>query len=180
MSELGLSGAPDAPGARSRLGGPSAADEARSWRAVVKGPGRRDCWLWTGAIAEDGYGRFWVKFPGRAGGTVRPHRFAFCVLFDVDLDAPAVVEHAVCDNPICVRVGGDELDHLIDSTQAANLRRMGERGRGGGAWIGYRWRGTDRASLAARSRRLREAVKDGWDYERIADAHERAYRGPRR
>ena len=38
--------------------------------------------------------------------------------------------------------------------------------------MAYRWRSTDRASLAARSRRLRDAVKDGWDTDRIAAARE--------
>jgi hypothetical protein len=32
----------------------------RFWSYVVKGPSLDDCWIWTGAIAEDGYGRFWT------------------------------------------------------------------------------------------------------------------------
>ncbi|WP_420367101.1 hypothetical protein [Curtobacterium sp. L1-20] len=30
----------------------------RFWSHVVKGPAPADCWIWTGAIGDDGYGRF--------------------------------------------------------------------------------------------------------------------------
>jgi len=33
------------------------AEVARFFSRVVAGPGRQDCWLWTGAIGDDGYGR---------------------------------------------------------------------------------------------------------------------------
>lgn len=32
----------------------------RFWKHVVKGPAVTDCWIWTGAGGDDGYGRFWV------------------------------------------------------------------------------------------------------------------------
>jgi hypothetical protein len=31
--------------------------EARLWAKVVKGPGPADCWIFTGGVADDGYGR---------------------------------------------------------------------------------------------------------------------------
>jgi hypothetical protein len=34
-----------------------ASEAERFWAKVVRGPGERDCWIWTGAIADDGYGR---------------------------------------------------------------------------------------------------------------------------
>jgi len=46
-----------------------AAEVARFTRFVVRRPGRRDCWLWVGAIA-DGYGH--QLDPGR--GTTHPVR----------------------------------------------------------------------------------------------------------
>jgi hypothetical protein len=52
---------------------------ARFWRHVVKGPGERDCWIWVGAIGDDGYGRFWTTRDGRAR-VLRPHRVAELVL----------------------------------------------------------------------------------------------------
>lgn len=145
-------------------------DRARFFAKVVRGPAPGDCAIWVGAISEDGYGRFSIRRDGRQI-TVSAHRLAYAMAYDADLSTVPVVEHAVCDNPICVRASGDPLsDHLRASTQAANLARMGSRGRGGGAPLAYRWRSTDRASLAARSRRLRDAVKDGWDTDRIAAA----------
>lgn len=40
-----------------------AAETRRFWSHVVRGPGEWDCWLWVGAIADDGYGRFWITRP---------------------------------------------------------------------------------------------------------------------
>ncbi|WP_278260419.1 hypothetical protein [Nocardioides convexus] len=64
----------------------------------------------------------------------------------------------MCDNPICVRFAGEQpadlpagtastpaagsiggRDHLLLSTQSANLTRMGRRGRGGGDPTHYRF-----------------------------------------
>lgn len=146
--------------------------ETRFWRRVVKGPGARDCWIWTGAIADDAYGRFWLG----DGKVVRPHRLVYELVTGTPLGPTDIIEHAVCDNPICVRFTGAAVagvpggDHLLKSNQGANLARMGQRRRGGGDPFQYRFRSTDRASLYARSLRLRDAVKDGWDEQRIRDA----------
>lgn len=145
------------------------ATAARFWSHVVKGPNERDCWIWTGAISDDGYGRFWLGAEHRPR-VMRPSRYVYELVTGERLTSAQVVEHETCDNPICVRFAGEPGDHLLKSTQAANLARMGERQRGGGHWMAYRFRSSDRASLAARSRRLRDAVKDGWDVERIRAA----------
>jgi hypothetical protein len=140
-----------------------AAEVARFWSKVMRGPDPRDCAIWVGAISTDGYGRFWIKREGRQRA-VRPHRYAAALVLGIVLGPDDVVEHEVYDNPICVRA---ELDpatgHVWPSTQADNLARMGQRGRGGGAWWQWRWSATDRATLAARSRAQREAVRNGWD-----------------
>lgn len=140
-----------------------AGELVRFWAKVVRGPGARDCWIWTGAIADDGYGRFSVTRDG-VERIVRPNRYAVAAVFAIVLGPGQVAEHEVCDNPVCVRA---ELDpatgHIWPSTQAANLARMGRRSRGGGPWWHWRWSRTDRATLAARSRAQREAVRHGWD-----------------
>ena len=141
----------------------------RFWAKVVRGPGRGDCWVWIGAISDDGYGRFQIRRNG-AVRVVRPNRYALAVAFGLHLDEFEVAEHAVCDVPLCVRVVGDGADHVWASTQSANLARMGWRSRGGGAAWARRFRGVTRADRAAASRRLRDAVRDGWDSERIAAA----------
>jgi hypothetical protein len=139
------------------------ADEVdRFWSRVVKGPRETDCWLWAGggtaAIADDGYGRFWISREGRQR-VLRPHRVAWALAEGVSIDLSPVVEHVVCDNPICVRAEGTLLDHLEGSTQAANLSRIAQHGRGGAR--GYRSRMFGRGRCTAgRSRcepRLRTA-----------------------
>lgn len=143
----------------------------RFYSRVVKGPGIRDCWIWTGAISTDGYGRFWIRTGPRMGRVVRPSRLIVALVDGTDIDEPPVVEHEVCDNPICVRYEGFSLtDHLAPSTQAENLRRMAQRGRGGHAPITYRDRAEGRAALAARSRAIRAAVLHGWDDDALAQA----------
>ena len=148
------------------------ADEIdRFWSRVVKGPRETDCWLWAGggtaAIGDDGYGRFWVARDGRQR-VLRPHRVAWALAEGVSIDLPPVVEHVVCDNPICVRAEGTLLDHLEGSTQAANLTRIAQRGRRDSR--GYRGRMLGREAMYRRSLALRAAVADGWDDGRIARA----------
>lgn len=93
---------------------------------------------------------------------------AWALAEGVSIDLPPVVEHVVCDNPICVRAEGTLLDHLEGSTQAANLSRIAQHGRRGAR--GYRSRMFGREAMYRRSLALRAAVADGWDDERIARA----------
>ena len=110
---------------------------------------------------------------------MRPHRYAAAIVQGVVLEPDDVVEHEVCDNPICVRAELTETGHVWPSTQGANLRRMGRRARGGGAWWQWRWVATDRATLAARSRAQRDAVRHGWDPDALRAALQ-AFQPPER
>jgi hypothetical protein len=81
----------------------------------------------------------------------------------VPVPAWAVVEHVVCDNPVCVQAHPDPLiGHIWPSTQSENLRRMRAKGRGQRWWL-RRWSSLARAERAERSRQLAAAVRDGWD-----------------
>lgn len=133
----------------------------------MEGPRDTDCWIWTGALGDDGYGRFWV---GRAGNqrTLRPSRIAYALAEGTSVDHHPVVEHLVCDNPICVRADGTRFDHLLGSTQAANLSRIKMNGRSSRRV--YRRRIGSRQETYRRSKAIRDAVKDGWDSEKIARA----------
>ena len=110
---------------------------------------------------------FWVIRDGRQR-VLRPHRVAWALAEGESVDLHPVVEHVVCDNPLCVRADGTPLDHLEGSTQAANLSRIAQRGRRGA--MGYRSRMLGREAMYRRSLALRAAVADGWDDERIARA----------
>ena len=73
------------------------------------------CWIWTGAVDRDGYGRFRFK-----GTYYRAHRYAFEL---ANGTLPAVVRHT-CDCRNCVNP-----DHLIGGTQRQNMRDKISRGR---------------------------------------------------
>ena len=131
---------------------------------VVAGPGPRDCWLWVGAISDDGYGRFAVRRAGREL-VVRPHRWALAVAGEAF--GPAEVAMHLCDEPICVRASGPAA-HVVVASQAENLASAWAKDRMGGPW--RRWAGGDRAAMAQRSRALRAAARDGWDADRLRAA----------
>lgn len=139
----------------------TAEDIVRFHSKFLKEPAGLTCWVWTKALADDGYGRFWIG----PGWVVRPHRFAYEIHANTTLHPDQVIEHRVCDNPLCVRYAGDPAtDHLVLSTQADNAAQMGSKGRGGGR----KKYGVDRAQFAARSRRLRDAILTGASPEEVA------------
>jgi hypothetical protein len=153
------------------------ADERARFRSyVVHGPHRSSCAIWIGAIADDGYGRFWVSRGGQPR-VVRPHRYALAIALGGSIDESVNALH-LCDNPICVRVTLDPhaagigvgVRHVVDGTQSQNLLDMGAKGRGGGRRQPGLWYGPDRVARAARSRRLREAVRGGWDEDAVRAA----------
>ncbi|MCX6468736.1 MAG: hypothetical protein NTW76_05400 [Corynebacteriales bacterium] len=136
-------------------------------RFVVKGPRASDCWIWVGAIADDGYGRFWV---GRPGGpaVVRAHRYAYALAHG-RIGGDEVGEHQVCDNPVCVKATAGRDTHILAGGHAENMASMGRKGRGGGGRL-RGWGRLDKAGRAARSRALRAAVVDGWDAAAVTRA----------
>lgn len=114
------------------------------------------------AIADDGYGRFWIRRNG-VEHTVKPHRYAVALHHGIPVARGQVIEHVVCDNPVCVLADPDpRVGHIWPSTQSANLSRMQAKGRGHRWWL-RRWSGLARAERAQRSRQLARAVRGGWD-----------------
>lgn len=73
------------------------------------------CWLWTGHVGQNGYGKF---YPTWAGGTkgVYAHRFAY-ELFVGPIAPKLTIDH-LCRVRNCVRPA-----HLEAVTQRENLRR---------------------------------------------------------
>lgn len=135
---------------------------ARFWEKVAKGPALSDCWLWTGAVSDDGYGRFTLNTGGRTEA-VRPHRFAFHLATGIPLRGFGPLMHD-CDVPICVHYSDEvELTHLLEGTNRENmLDRLAKRRDKNGS--NFRWRGLARAQFAARSVALRDEVRAyGWD-----------------
>lgn len=151
-----------------------AEERARFFSRVVCGPGPQDCHLWVGAIGSDGYGRFAVQ-RGPYSHVVRTSRYAAAAaLHGQVLGARDLVLH-MCDLPLCVRsVTAADIEagvrpHIILGTQSDNMRRMASMGRGGGRRA-IVTRDAGITARVARSRALRDAVRDGWDDDAVQSA----------
>lgn len=137
----------------------------RFYRKVVKGPRPDDCWIWTGAIADDGYGRFAIRRDGVEKMT-RPQRLLYEHLTGQSLPPHVLLLHN-CDVPICVHVTRDARSHLFLGDTAMNMRDREQKQRAQHGRSGMR--GLARAQLAARSRALRNVILTrGWDTDAIA------------
>ena len=104
-----------------------------------------ECWIFVGGIEPGGYGRW--RPPG--GAVTSTHRWSF------------VAHHGATEEPV-IRHGCDvrccaNPHHLVDGTQAQNIRDTVERGA---------WRSIALPIWPARSFRLREAALAG-DRERV-------------
>lgn len=135
----------------------------------MKGPEREDCWFWTGAISDDGYGRFWIK---RDGGqrAVRPQRYAYELVTGVPLPSSTLLLQS-CDIPICVHANADlDVSHEAPGTHRENILDRARRGR-------YRNRHTLRLGDLPRQVRVQRSLdlrtvilENGWQPELISAA----------
>lgn len=92
--------------------------EERFWRKVMPEP-NTGCWFWMGAgLAGNGYGQFWDG-EKRVGA----HRFSY-ELHKGPIPDGYGIDHS-CNIGSCVNP-----DHLDAVTQAENMRRCFQRGRG--------------------------------------------------
>ncbi|MGP5001857.1 hypothetical protein ACTXIX_14930 [Glutamicibacter ardleyensis] len=129
----------------------------RFWAKVFKGP-KGKCWIWTGAIGDDGYGRYYL---GKGqNGMARPHRYYYEISFGKRLPDDEELLHQ-CDVTICVNP-----DHLQPGSKSDNmLDRSAKRRFSNGSGI----RGMDRRGRALRARQLRDEIKaNGWTQDRVS------------
>jgi hypothetical protein len=91
-----------------------AASVERFWTRIRK-PGSNDCWAWTGALTEKGYGRFSPRVDGRSVH-IFAHRFAFEATVG-PIPAGLQLDH-LCRNRACVNPA-----HLEPVDARTNLLR---------------------------------------------------------
>ncbi|RIJ77952.1 hypothetical protein D1871_04515 [Nakamurella silvestris] len=101
------------------------ADIGRWERFVLK---TATCWVWMGAVGQDGYGRFSLRpEPGGKQRTVTPHQVAAFLATGGPGEGETVLHD--CDFRLCCRyVRG----HVRVSTQAENMQQAAWRGRARG------------------------------------------------
>jgi len=93
-------------------------DATRFWERVIRGQDA-ECWLWTGHIDHDGYGRLRVG----DGKRKRAHRYAYELTHGEEVAGELLVCHS-CDNPVCVNP-----NHLHLGTSPSNTGERQARGR---------------------------------------------------
>ncbi|WP_178946366.1 hypothetical protein [Kocuria sp. TGY1127_2] len=140
----------------------------RFWDKVIKGPGPSDCWIWTGAIGDDGYGRFWTTPEVGKQKMIRAHRYALGLVHG-GLDAIADLEAChVCDNPICVRAEAGSSTHVLLGTREANMTDRATRGRHNLQFAAEFFRYQPPSQRGPRSRALRDLIREqGYDRQAI-------------
>lgn len=143
---------------------------ARFWAHVIKGPHIEDCWIWSGAIADDGYGRFWTSTP-TGQKVVRPQRWAYQEIIGTDLTPSTILRHR-CDLPICVHVDTSENhSHLVIGDTIDNAADRSERRRVRNGHDTFTITGAARRDRALRMRELRErTLQYGYDREAVRSA----------
>ena len=119
-------------------------EEKRFWEKVIKGPDPGACWLWVGAIGDDGYGRFWTQTPGSGQRMLRAHRAAAEIIY-----------------------GREEITgHLFIGTHAENMTEREYRGRGN--LHNPLWKHQGRAARAAAARLLRaHTLTHGYEQRQV-------------
>jgi hypothetical protein len=126
-----------------------------------------DCWLWTGAISDDGYGRFWTN-DGARPKVVRPQRYTYELATGSSLPSDVMVLHS-CDVPTCVHADTDPfVSHVQGGSSRDNMLDRAQRNCHANQWSSWRFRGLGGNERGQRSRALRAVILDhGWDPERM-------------
>lgn len=97
------------------------ANDLMRFRATIRSAGPNDCWTWSAARTQAGYGR--LHCGGRQGGHLLTHRVALSLSLRASVPADRQVCHR-CDNPPCCNPA-----HLFVGTAADNVHDAVAKGR---------------------------------------------------
>lgn len=130
------------------------------WRHVETAR-KEECWVWTSAKNEKGYGV--LKFGGREGDMVKAHRTGFVTVRGLTLEDIDGIEllHS-CDNKGCPNPW-----HVSPGTHAQNMADMATRGRSTVGELNARSKLT-----WAKVREIRQLATAGMKLTEIATAYE--------
>lgn len=95
----------------------------RFW-AKVDRRGPDECWPWTAALSDSGYGV--IREAGRGSRLLYAHRVSMII----DGKDPGPSARHTCDNPVCVNPR-----HLLHGTQRQNIEDMTSRRRHGNSRV---------------------------------------------
>jgi hypothetical protein len=130
--------------------------QSRFLRRLIIGD-EDDCWLWTGATNDKGYGQVY-----NVDRLVYTHRLAYQFAHGVELKSNQIVRHT-CDTPSCCNP-----KHLILGTKKDNSDDMYRRGRNVNV-VGER---NGKSKLTAvQAVQIKEMLKMGISIRKIADAY---------
>ncbi|MFW0120251.1 hypothetical protein ACN08Y_10095 [Rothia sp. P5764] len=138
-------------------------DAKRFNQHIIKSKDPAGCWVWVGAISNDGYGIFWRKNPQTGKDqAVRAHRYALALVHgELGQDLHALHR---CDNTLCVKATADEASHLILGNRAENMADRSRRGRSN-FQIGATQSKEQRAEAARKLRLI--TLRKGYDQQAV-------------
>lgn len=139
-------------------------EQQRFFSHVIKGPDSQSCWLWVGAISDDGYGIFWRKDKDTGkDAPIRAHRYALLILSGEE--GIGSERHALhrCDNTLCVKATQASDSHLTFGTRSENMIDRSLRGRSN-----FQRKAASKAQRATSARELREyTLNHGYDQSKV-------------
>lgn len=106
----------------------------RFWSKVDKrtSPGD-DCWIWTAALSDEGYGNFSIRLDGRER-TVRAHRVAWIFYHQLGREPDHYLDHRLTPSGVCKGrfcVNPDHLEpvpkHVNDERSTGATSKIGQR-----------------------------------------------------